>query len=344
MRILHVAEAYGGGVRSAIDDYVRNSPSNSHSLLFAVRSDAPFDQEELGGFETARPLPAGHFRRVRAVRDAVRSLRPDVVHAHSSFGGVYTRLAVAKKPGLRLVYTPHCYAFERLDSGPAMRGFFRLAEHLLAFNTSAFAACSPREARLSNWRGVTATVSMLPNVADVPSPDHAQAAAPQENRVPHLVGAGRDSEQKDPDFFAAAVNQLTREGLPFRATWIGGGPSLARRFARLPIEVTGWVERSEAVRIVASADVYLHTARWEGFPVAVLEAAALDVPTVVRDIKAFEGLSMPATVETPQDFVAHWRELGAQPGRRHHLNALHHALSSFNDAVQAQRLADLYGE
>src|SRR5690606_2304399 len=38
--------------------------------------------------------------------------------------------------------------------------------------------------------------------------------------------------------------------------------------------------------------LYLHTAAYEGFPLAVLEAAAFGLPIVVRDISAFDEVDL----------------------------------------------------
>ena len=116
---------------------------------------------------------------------------------------------------------------------------------------------------------------------------------------------GRISPQKGPDFFRRAVELSQASALPLRWIWIGGGAAADERALReAGAEVTGWVSRSEALGWLATADVYVHTAAWEGFPVSLLEAAALGLPIVARRIPALESLGPPLLCDSPEALVA----------------------------------------
>ena len=72
------------------------------------------------------------------------------------------------------------------------------------------------------------------------------------------------------------------------AVWIGDGPEHDRRAVEeLGVKVTGWLNRDEATAELRAADLYLHTAAWEGFPLSVIEAVRAGVPVFVRPIPAF---------------------------------------------------------
>lgn len=289
--ILHVAESFAGGVMAAVRDYVGSTTHLRHHILYADRPDAPIDVDDLRGFETVSRLPRTTLARVRAIRLAVRTLTPQAVHAHSSFAGAYTRAAVNSRR-VPIVYTPHCYSFERTDINAWSKLTFRTIEHILSLNTSVFAACSPREASLSEWRGSKASVNFVPNLPPSGDLNNASHRSRRENGL-RLVGAGRASRQKDPMFFLRAVQMVERTGVPFEAMWIGSDPGFGARGRALNIEVTGWLRREEALRKLAENDIYLHTGLWEGFPVAVLEALDAGVATVVRDVPAFAGVDLP---------------------------------------------------
>lgn len=311
LRVVHVVESFGGGVAAAVNDYVQNAPEAQHQLLFATRADAPVDLRDLECFDSAVELPRGHFARLRAIRSALRDANHSVVaHAHSSYGGVYARLAATGLSHVRVVYTPHCFAFERRDIGWPARAGYRAAEYALAPLTDCFAACSPREAALARRLTASVDVVFVPNIAPPDVPRQDRSALATSHRAPLMVGAGRLGPQKDPLFFRDAVVSLRRAGIDVRAKWVGGGDlQLTRLLEESQIEVTGWLRRESVFAELGRADLYVHSARWEGFPVAILEVAALGVPIVVRDISAFESIPFHATLHSPEDLRNIWPDL-----------------------------------
>ena len=144
MRVLHVTEALGGGVQSAIANYIDHLPEIEHAVYSRARDgqstyswSGPVEHERYAGGL------GGFF--VRLVRK-VRQERPDIVHLHSSFAGAARAVL---PPGTAVVYSPHCYAMERRDLGAVPRAGFAAVEWLLARRTRAVVAVSEREAALS---------------------------------------------------------------------------------------------------------------------------------------------------------------------------------------------------
>lgn len=345
--VLHIAESFGGGVAAAIHDYRRNAPAFTHHLLYSRRADAPLTSSALDGFATAEELPSGHTARVRTVRRISQRFDQAVLHAHSSFAGFYTRLALKSSQAKPIVYTPHCFAFERRDVPWPARAAFQLAEVLLAYNTDVFAACSQRELALARALSAKATSVFVPNV-----PPHdvlaLHGAEPDEaSKKPDrltLAGSGRFGAQKDPRYFVSAVRALRESGLDVDAVWIGGGDDalLLDAMADAGIRVTGWLPREDGLLAMTQADVYLHTARWEGFPVGVLEVSALGIPAVVRRIPAFTGVHMPMQVTDPSELKRFWAELQTADGRAAVVRAQRMALAECSDDHQARSLDRVY--
>lgn len=344
-RILHITEAMGAGVSTALFDYVHNTSEFEHHLLYVPRDET----EALGtawsaAFESVGQLPAGHRQRIQAVAERVRQLRPDVVHAHSSYAGFYSRLAVSKSRTLKQVYTPHCYAFERQDLAAPLRLALRAIEWGLAFNTTVIAACSPREARLSrHWPG-SPQLSYIPNAAiEIGTADTAPDSVSVHTETLAVAGAGRLGPQKDPEFFLASIEALRERGYQVKASWLGGGDqSSTTKLEEAGIEVTGWIPRAELLQRLAAQDIYLHTAAWEGFPLAILEAAALRVATVVRDIPAFTGIDLPLRIKAPKELPALWDSLRDPFYRAEAVADSRAALSGNNAEAQREALLKVY--
>ncbi|WP_170977761.1 glycosyltransferase family 4 protein [Blastococcus sp. CCUG 61487] len=292
-RVLHVVQKFSSGVGSAIAQYTRSVPELEHHLVSGTPVDAEGDLADHGDFASVHRMDGSHLSRIRRVRELVAELRPDVVHAHSSHGGAYARLAVSRWR-TPLVYTPHCYAFERRDVAFAVRAAFWAVEALLAVNTSAVAACSAREARLSRMPLRRPPRWVVPNIAPAHRPDR-----PGRQGTERLVvGGGRLSPQKDPAFFLAVVRRLRAARPGLRAVWLGDGdPARRAALEAEGVEVTGWLPRDATLKTLSAADLYLHSARWEGFPLMVAEAAALEVPTLVRRLPCFVDVPLALTLD-----------------------------------------------
>lgn len=295
--VLHVIESLGGGVLTAVRDYMLSTPEIQHLVLGRERV-ADLTGETFDGLaESVGLAPTNLLSATRAVGRAYRQYRPDIVHAHSSFAGVWARLA--RIPPARIVYTPHCYAFERQDINRMARLSYREAERILARRTGFVIGVSPRELALAKRLNRRQPASYVPNVARVPEPA-AAGGSQREDRSLIVVGAGRLCHQKDPSFFRAVAGHLRELAPEIRLRWLGGGdPGDEHMLRSEGVDVTGWIERGEVLREMSTADVYLHTAAWEGAPITLLEAAASGLPVVARRIPALESLDLPRLERTP---------------------------------------------
>jgi glycosyltransferase involved in cell wall biosynthesis len=312
LRVLHVVESLGSGIATALEDYIRSTPGHAHMVLGYRRPGAQTGD----GLERLATrlllLPEGRLAQIRTVRRWVRELRPDVIHAHSTYAGLYVRLFV-QTPAASVVFTPHAYPFERRDIPAALRGVYWLIEAFLSLRGGCVAAVGSREVELAERLPGKQVVIHLPNVVrsvrPVPAPPASVQDRSAEGRL-WLAMLGRISPQKGPDFFRRAVELSQASALPLRWLWIGGGKAADERALReAGAEVTGWVSRSEALGWLATADIYVHTAAWEGLPVSLLEAATLGLPIVARRIPALEPLGLPLLCDSPETLVAALRPL-----------------------------------
>ena len=338
-RVLHVVESFGGGVVSALAQHVAATPDLEHHLLRAQRPDYT-DDGELARFASDRPLSPRPIGAATDVRRAVRELRPDVIHAHSSLGGALVRLTVARGRGTRIVYTPHGFASDRRDVGPLSRRAFAAAEWVLSWNTDVVAACSPREQGLAE-RGHAGTVVFVPNVAE-PGPARERRTPPRSGRV---AGVGRLCPQKDPRFFLEVVEGLRESGAAIDPVWIGGGATeLHALLVDRGVRVTGWLPRSAALAELGQAEVYVHTSAWDAGPMALLEAAALGVPAVARRVPSLPGLPAQASGSTPAEVGEATRQiLGEEPEARANVETWRQAFALHNPEEQRRRLLAAYG-
>lgn len=301
--VLHVVEAFAGGVRTALLQYIESTPDLRHIVLESSRGENVGDTD---GHYLKIEMVSGHVRRVLQLRHIAKLVGPDVIHAHSSLAGVYARVLKLAAP---VVYTPHCFAFERRDLGPFRRRLFLGIEKILAKRTEILAACSNREKSLANAIGYL-DVEVIPNVGrysnEIESCGRARTTMTREAFPLKVVFAGRLSPQKDPEYAVEVVREL-RKGRDREVVvkWLGGGDErFAKKLRSAGLSVTGWLEGKELQAELLSCDVYVHCAQWEGFPMAILEAIQLKTPVVARRIPALQDMPRDFLCDSPAS-VAH---------------------------------------
>jgi glycosyltransferase involved in cell wall biosynthesis len=334
--VLHVVESWGAGVRAAVLQFANATPGVEHHLIRGTgRREFSTDGDSV--FASIRELPRGIAAAGRAIRDASVATNSHVVHAHSSFAGVFTRLTIRSTAARRVLYSPHCFAFERRDLGLLGRAVARAIEWVLAVNTDTLVACSPGEAAAAKRLGHRRVV-YVPNVASVATT--ATGDGPQ-----RVVAVGRLGAQKDPDFFRETVRLLRARRPATSAQWIGDGDTGARsRLEADDIRVSGWIPTAAVHHGIAAAGVYLHTARWEGFPIAILEAVELGVPVLAREVPTLAGASATPGILTPQQLADAAALLldGGGPARRRNLAAWRRTLAANTTEQQATALGLAY--
>lgn len=286
--VLHVVRNMGGGLAQAVYDYSESTPGYRHVLLADLEH--CYQVADSGGhFAEAHVMPRGARSAMACIRRTVAQVQPDVIHAHSSFAGAFVRAGVPRRLRSRVIYTPHCYGFHRRDINPAVRAALYGIEWLLTQRCPNVAACSPEEQRVANrMRG--SVTEYVPNVTQAPALVPAQG---HRRDRPLVVAAGRLCAQKQPELFveAAVRSQKLRQGVDW--LWLGGGnEEYEAMFERAGVAFTGWLDRTEILKELHGASIYVHTAAWEGAPLTVLEAAAAGLPILGRDLPALRALGI----------------------------------------------------
>lgn len=291
--VLHVVDRLTGGVPVAVRTYIENSPAEAeHTILAPFEAGSPasaWNGLDVSHIELGRSL----FARVSAVRSAATALGPEIIHAHSSYSGAYAR--VGAPAGTYIAYSPHCFKFDDPALSRARRWAFRRAEKLLARRTDRFVVLSDWEAALARELSGTADIVSVPNTPSLPLLTERRS-----ERSRRTVGMmGRIAPQKDPSYFADFARELQSRDPLCGTTWIGDGDALLRTaLIEAGIAVTGWVPTESVGSHLDSLDLYVHTARYEGFPLSVLDAAARRIPVIVRRIPAFNDTPL-VTFDAP---------------------------------------------
>jgi glycosyltransferase involved in cell wall biosynthesis len=291
MKVLHVTEAYGGGVLTVVNQLANGLAENDIAVTFAlsVRPEAPPDwrsllkkQVDVRLFELKREInPIQDVKALIQLIRLIRQERPDALHLHSSKAGFVGRVAAwLTAHSSRTFYSPHAFAYLAPHLSPAKRQLYRLLEKIGAMFGGLLIACSEDELEEARKLGVRAVV--VNNAIDLSLVDCITAKIPRlaDGKV-RIVTAGRICAAKRPDFFVAVAEAARSLNLDCEFIWIGGGDEPPQTDA---VHFTGWLPRKEALEMMrALGDIYLQTSTYEGLPVAVLEAQSLGLPAVVTN-------------------------------------------------------------
>ena len=216
----------------------------------------------------------------------------DAVHTHSSKAGIVGRLA-AERAGVPVrLHSVHGWAMEPATQPPAS-WIFTALERRAARSCDALIAVSQavRDAGLARGIGAAERYRVI-HGAVVPGPEPAPEARREARRelgLPEeaiVFGTlGRLDHAKDPLGAWQALEPLLNGDSRCWAVFIGDGPlrdrmaeAIARSPSRERVRLAGF--RAQGSQLLPALDLFFLASRWEGFPLAVLEAMAAGLPVV----------------------------------------------------------------
>ena len=253
-------------------------------------SDAPRFYEALDGVDVPHAsVRCGADVSPRMARDvirAVRAERPDLIHTHLVHADVYGAVA-ARALRIPVVSTRH--NDDRYLLGPFRyvdRAFARPARRLIAISDAVRHFLERAGYDPAKLVTIHYGLDELPSTPSEPPP----AAAGIATEAPLALAVGRLIAQKDHATLLRAFARVRAEVPDARLAILGSGPleaetrTLATELGlddavALPgrTDIRDWLER---------ADVFVHTSRWEGFGIVLLEAMLAGLPIVATRVSA----------------------------------------------------------
>jgi len=361
--VVHVLEAIEGGTARHVVDIARHARATRHDVVVPQeRRGGLTDRQAIGHLQDAgatvhvlpmhrTPWAPANLRCVVALRRLLGELRPDVVHGHSSVGGLLARVAATRRPGAR-VYTPNGITQVRVG---------QLVERGLRPLTHRFVAVSSSEADLAVALGLIGRdrVVVIPNGVEPDLPPRidlrGQLGIPGDEP---LVGTiARLVPQKAPEDFVAACAEVARLVPEAHFVLIGGGELQTETDAAIAAAAFGTRfhrvdELPGAAGALGELDVFALASRFEGGPYAPLEAMRAATAVVLTDVvgsrdaveDGISGRLVP--VGDPLTLGRAVAELLLDPGERGRLGDAGHArvAAHFDVRSMGAALDALYAE
>lgn len=287
-KILHVVEAFGGGIFSFLVDLV-NATSDEFEIIIAYgkRNQTPDDFKDYFS-SNVKFIEIKNFTRninlkkdIKAfleIKEIIKKLNPNIIHLHSSKAGILGRFATIGNK-IKLLYNPHGFSFLMQDNSRIKRRFYWLIEKVSTIKKCTIIGCS--EGEYKEALKLTQNAICIDNGINIEELDKVtKDLKKHETDINDLkiCTSGRIGYQKNPELF----NKIAQSFPNLQFIWIGDG-ELSEKLTSHNITITGWKERKEVLRIVNDCDVFILTSLWEGLPISLLEAMYLKKICLVTD-------------------------------------------------------------
>jgi glycosyltransferase involved in cell wall biosynthesis len=286
-------------------------PGRFRVTVIAGSGDRLLGEAEAAGFDVrlvpelrSEIVPRLEGRALRGIEVLLRADPPDIVHTHSAKAGVLGRIAAHRVGAARIVHTYHGFPFHEFQSASRRNSYVAIERRLgritdMAIGVgSATASEAVRRRLIAPERIRTIGVAVDESAPRLTINSRAAARAvlgiPQGVKVVGCVG--RICYQKAPEHFVDALAQLARPDV--LGLWIGDGPlgsEMRRQVDALDgnprILFVG--ERADVPTLLPALDVFALPSRYEGLPVAVVEAMMCGVPVVATAVNAMADAVIP---------------------------------------------------
>jgi glycosyltransferase involved in cell wall biosynthesis len=289
MRVLHVAEVSHGGVISLVRTFAEQQVEAGFDVHVLTAPDVGPLAGAMHEWSPRRRRLASYPAYALRLREVVAAVRPDVVHLHSFFPGLFGRM-LRRPLGAAVVYQPHSWAFERIPARAV--GGVVAWERFAARRTDVVVTNCESELQEGRDHGirVRAEVVGLPidteHFAPVPDADRLrirQGLGIGDRRL--LVCVGRISHQKGQVPLARAWESepipdvvLAMIGPGDQAEVVQAAPSAVGNTLRVVgalSDVRPWLH---------AADLCVQPSRYEGQSVAMAEAMSCGRAVVMTDV------------------------------------------------------------
>lgn len=276
VRVLHITARsdHGGGPEHIRQVIAAETPGVSHYVACPANGVFWHRYGELVGDEKRVAIPHRRISVSAMVRliQFIRQHHIDVIHSHGMGAGVYGRTVAL------MTEIPIVHSFHGVPVTPGLKHrLYHLVEHIMALCTDQGVAVSEGEAALvrQRWSHYRNRLAVVVNGIE-PSQIPPWSSWPPQGPL-RIVSFTRRNQQKFPEVLIDVARCLRLMGIDFHLDAYGEGlnhPTLLASVEALNLvgSMTFHTAIDDPAIALQGGHVYLSTSRWEGMPLAILEA------------------------------------------------------------------------
>ncbi|WP_158587977.1 glycosyltransferase family 4 protein [Actinomadura logoneensis] len=295
LRVLHVSQPTTGGVARCVVQAVAAQRRRGWEVSVACPPDGRLPEELEADdvpqvpWRAERAPGASTLDEVRALRRIIASLRPDVVHLHSSKAGLAGRLP-GVAAGRPVIFQPHGWSWLTCDG--ALARVSAAWERWAARSADAIVCVGEGERAQAAAKGIRDRVWTIRNGVDLcafqPADQRERELARERLGLapdaPLVVCLGRVTRQKGQDVLLDAWDRLAAHCPDAELAIVGTGDALDGLRRRGGGRVRFVQDATDPRDWYAAATVVTLPSRWEGLPLVALEAMAVGRSVVASRI------------------------------------------------------------
>jgi glycosyltransferase involved in cell wall biosynthesis len=254
--------------------------------------------------------PGDDFTAYRRLRQAIRRLRPEVVHTHSSKAGILGRAAASREKVPAIVHTIHGMPFGPFETAVKNRLYITL-ERWAAKRCHAIVSVCDAMTSQALAAGVGRPEQFLTVFSGMDADAFLDAARYRAEVRKQLGLAGDDVafatvarlfELKGHDDLIAVAGDVLKTNPGVKFVWIGDGilresliAELERRGIRDSFILTGLVPPGRIPALLAGVDAVIHPSLREGLARVLPQALLVGRPVISYDIDGAREVVLPET-------------------------------------------------
>lgn len=279
---------HGGGPRH-VDLLINNIPSK-FEIFVACPPDKPYFQQWQSNQQVQDIFLLPHrklsLQRLLQLSRFLSAQGITIVHSHGKGAGVYARLLKLLHPKLRVIHTFH--GVHTQEYGNLAKTLYYAYEKIASKLTDRFINVSYGERDICLAGGFCSEEKQITIHNGVPdlAECYDQSSQAVYNKF-KIVTITRFDYSKHMQL-AYAIAKLLQHKADIEFIWVGDGPDKqpledqAKADQLNNITFTGFSDKPE--EYLRNAQVYLSTSRWEGLPLALIEAASLSIPIIATNV------------------------------------------------------------
>ena len=293
-KVLHIAQS-AGGVSEYLKSFFRYSDNNKYDIYLICSYDYINELEEFKKLnckiflvDMKREINLiKDFKSIYSISRIVKKVNPDIIHCHSSKGGVYGRL-IALKYKIPVIYNSHGWAFD-MNISNIKKFIYVYIEKILGIFTDKIVNISYHDnlSAISHKIAKQDKMKLIPNGIDL---EKFKLYNNDKYKDKYVVGmVGRISEQKSPNTFVEIAKKINEQIPNAYFILVGDGDKrkeIEQLIRSYKLEdkflITGWVNNT--ANYINVFDIALLTSKWEGFGLVLAEYMAMKKPIVASNV------------------------------------------------------------